>query len=803
MGYFEEQFGMHVQSKTRESQTAVFGDVRISVLTSRLLRVETMDTDKSFCDQPTQKVWYRDFEQPRFDASQEGPLLTVRTEQAIFHYHLRKKKMESITLRGGKTVTDFESGNLRGTARTLDQSTGAVPLTKGVVSKDGVATLDDSTSLLLMEDGSIAPRQKGGSDLYFFAYGHDYRGCIRDLFRLTGPVPLVPRWCLGNWWSRYKAYSQEEYTTLMQRFIDEKIPITVATVDMDWHWTDVKARFGRDAARQAEYSSPKDAWFDSMSSGGWTGYSWNTELFPDYRAFLRWLKEQNFHITLNVHPAAGVRRFEDCYAAMAAAMGIDPASGQAIAFDITDPKFVEAYFQCIHHPYEQEGVDFWWIDWQQGSHSKIKGLDPLWALNHYHYLDNRHGNKRPLILSRYAEFGSHRYPLGFSGDSKISWEVLDFQPYFTANASNAGYTWWSHDIGGHHQGEKDDELYLRWVQLGVFSPIMRLHSTNNPFMGKEPWNYRWDVYTLAKEYLRLRHRLIPYLYTMNWRTHSEGRALCEPMYYGWPENGEAYAVPNEFLFGSELIVAPITQPVDPKTNLAGVRVWLPHGRWTDIFTRRIYEGGRFVTMYRGVESIPVLAKEGAILPLSTQAETNDWKNPEQLELLIFRGNNRFALYEDDGETNDFEHGASATTPFLLREAAGDLHFTVLPAQGDATLLPARRTLRLRFADVSGCAGVQITRAGQTAVANPCCKNGELCFTLEDVTPTERIDVTLKQIVKRGNEDRHQALLTLISKFQTSFFWKSNTFSSFLKDPSKKIPAGAPFEGPIRELLELK
>ena len=114
-----------------------------------------MNAAKAFCDQPTQKVWYRDFEQPRFDASQEGQMLTVRTEQAIFHYNLRRKRMESITLRGGRTVTDFESGNLRGTARTLDQSTGSVPLTKGVISKDGVATLDDSASLLLLEDGRI------------------------------------------------------------------------------------------------------------------------------------------------------------------------------------------------------------------------------------------------------------------------------------------------------------------------------------------------------------------------------------------------------------------------------------------------------------------------------------------------------------------------------------------------------------------------------------------------------------------------------------------------------------------------
>ena len=98
-----------------------------------------------------------------------------------------------------------------------------------------------------------------------------------------------------------------------------------------------------------------------------------------------------------------------------------------------------------------------------------------------------------MILSRYAGLGSHIYPLGFSGDTYINWETLDFQPYFTANAANAAYSWWSHDIGGHQWGGRDDDLYLRWLQFGVFSPIMRLHSTATPVLGKEPWKYRSDV----------------------------------------------------------------------------------------------------------------------------------------------------------------------------------------------------------------------------------------------------------------------------------------------------------------------
>ena len=122
-------------------------------------------------------------------------------------------------------------------------------------------------------------------------------------------------------------------------------------------------------------------------------------------------------------------------------------------------------------------------------------------------------------MSRYAGVGSHRYPLGFSGDTNTSWECLKFQPYFTANATNCGYSWWSHDIGGHHFGVKDDELYCRWIQFGVFSPIMRLHSTQNDIMGKEPWNYSGITEEIASRYMRLRHSLIPYLYTMNMRTH--------------------------------------------------------------------------------------------------------------------------------------------------------------------------------------------------------------------------------------------------------------------------------------------
>lgn len=793
---FSERFGIKGEGSAAPKElTYTSKNVRLTVITDRLLRLE-VNKNRDFVDKPTQKVWYRSFDNPKVIFSERDGEIVVRTTKAIFHFNTKKCVLSSVTMKNGKSVSDFKKGNLKGTARTLDMTKGSTPLDEGLVSTEGVAVLDDSKSLILQPDGTITPRVTIDKDLYYFAYGEDYRGAIRDFFRLSGQVPLVPRYSLGNWWSRYKAYTQDEYVSLMKRFLKEEIPITVATIDMDWHWVDVVEKFGE----RAKYSKKVMNIEELYSSQGWTGYSWNTDLFPDYRGMLKWLQEQNFKVTVNVHPAQGVRCFEDMYEDMAKAMGVDPKTEKQIPFDISDPKFISAYFKYLHHPYEKEGVDFWWIDWQQGKKSKIKGLDPLWALNHYHYLDNCRDGKRGMILSRYAKQGSHRYPLGFSGDTQISWPVIKFQPYFTANATNVGYTWWSHDIGGHHFGKRDDELYLRWVQLGVFSPIMRLHSTSNEFLGKEPWKFRWDIYNLSKENLRLRHRLIPYLYTMNYRTHHDGVALVEPMYYSYPQEKAAYNVPNQFTFGSELIVAPITEPVNSKTNLAGVTVWLPKGRYTDIFTGRIYEGGKTVTMYRGIESIPALAKEGAIIPLSANGLTNDSSNPSELDVMIYRGNNTFELYEDDGVSMKFENGEFAFTPLEVSESGKNVGFKILPVKGDVNVVPEKRKYNLQFKDIVNAEKVSVTVNGNPREYETV--NGDtLTIAISDILPTDKVVVELERIEQLRNEDVRESLINLISKFQMDNNKKKNVFTKFIDSPySMKIPCKEPFKGPIEEIL---
>ncbi len=799
MEQFFDRFKIDCSPKAHDSHTIIKGNIRITVITPCLVRVEEQSKGK-FCDEPTQSVWFRDFCKPEFKLNESSDTLEIKTTKANFLYSKKLKKMIRIKLRDGRVVTNYKAGNLKGTCRTLDITAGVITLGDGVISKNGVAILDDSDTLVLTNDGRILPRKHKEKDEYYFAYGNDYIGATTDLYRLTGQVPLIPRYALSNWWSRYKAYSQSEYLELLERFKTEEIPITVATVDMDWHWVDIKGKFGKDSHKVYPHQNLWEYVYDVWSAG-WTGYSFNTDLFPDPAGFLKALKDKNYKTTFNLHPSQGVRWYEDQYEEMCQVMGQDPKTKAPVKFDITDKKFIENYFKVLHHPYEKMGVDFWWIDWQQGTKSPVPGLDPLWALNHYHFYDNAKNNNRPLILSRFAGAGSQRYPLGFSGDTTQTWASLDFQPGFTATASNIGYPWWSHDIGGHCMGKKDDELYIRWVQLGVFSPIMRLHSTNNEFMGKEPWNYSGPIERIAKEQLRLRHKLLPYIYTMNYRTHTECRAICEPMYYAYPERKSAYECKNQFFFGTELIVAPITEHTSTDNNMAGVNVWLPEGRYTDIFTGRIYCGKRFVKMYRDIENFPVLAKEGAIIPMSANSRDNDCSNPAELELLVYRGNNTFTLYEDDGETLSYQNGAYLKTPFTVNENGSTITFVIDKAEGDATVSPEKRAYKVFFKDVvNGDITLKVNSKKKNASFKK--ENGTLVVLLDGISASDKVEITIENCEYLTNKPKKQGLIETIAKYQMGNDKKGLLFTEFLNKEKPLPPMAENFSGPIEEILAL-
>ena len=678
-----------------EENVVFFKNLRITVLFDKLFRIEKNEKGE-FCDLATQSVWFRNMPKVSYSVNKTEDFIEIKTDAVTVH--VEAEIADSYVLINGVKTPINNDENLLGTTRTLDQYNGEWHMRKftklelgaGVCSKNGVAVIDDTESLILTDDGQLLEKSSDEFDIYVFAYGNEYREAVKALYEITGNTPMLPRYAFGNWWSRYHAYSDEEYLSLMDSFEKYGIPLTVATVDMDWHYSnDIDAQKGitKSGKLSEEYGTV------TGSRLGWTGYSWNTDLFPDYKKFLRELQDRNLKVTLNLHPADGVRYFEDMYEEMATAMGIDPKSERVVPFDIADDKFVNNYFEILHHPYERDGVDFWWIDWQQGTASKKVGLDPLWALNHYHYYDNGRDGKHPLIMSRYCGIGSHRYPIGFSGDTVISWSTLAYMPYFTATSTNAGYTWWGHDIGGHFHGEKDDELYLRFLQFGVFNPLNRLHCCDDIILTKEPWAYKNGIGELAREAMVLRHRMIPMLHTANHRTAKEGLGLVEPMYYAYPNSPEAYEANGQYIFAGDYIVAPIVKHSE-ESKLSCINVWIPEGKWTDLFTNDVYnvgKGGKWMTLVRPLDSIPVLAKSGAILPLSND-KGNSVANPENLEFEIYNGNNTYTLYEDD------EKGVAAYTKVDNIEECGK-ETVKLSFFGDFSVLPEKRNITLTFKNI--------------------------------------------------------------------------------------------------------
>lgn len=657
---------------------------RVTVLTDRLFRVE-WSPDGGFEDRASTFAQRRatgpvEFTVRRFDGGVE-----IATAQARLRYDGQEPSSSGLLVElvgsdTGRWRYGEPTHDLGGTARTLDDVDGRTDLEPGVVSPAGITVVDDSASFLFDDDGWVATRTPGRRDLYVFAYGRDFAGAVQAFYGVSGPPMRLPRWALGNWWSRYHPYTSAEYLALMDRFADEGLPFSVAVIDMDWHRVgSVPERFG----------------------SGWTGYSWERELIPDPPGFLRALHERGMRTTLNLHPADGVRAFEDRYREMAEAVGIDPASELPVPFDPTDPTFLRAYFAVLHHPLEADGVDFWWIDWQQGRVSNTRGIDPLWLLNHFHHLDAARAGRPGMTFARYAGPGSHRYAVGFSGDAVISWASLAFQPEFTATAANIGYCWWSHDIGGHTRGVRDDELATRWLQFGVVSPISRLHSANNPFIRKEPWSFPAEHRSAMAEALRLRHRMVPYLHTMNHRA-AAGTPLVRPVYHLEPRRSEAFTVPNQYAFGSELLVAPITEPRSPRSLLGRTRAWLPAGTWTDVATGTVYRGDRYVDLHRTLESIPVLLRAGGILPLAAATELDATRNPRALEVLVAPADSgRFDLaedVEDDGAPGEGggsgDGGPAAVTPLRWDAARGELR--VGPVEGRADAVPAEREWTITF-----------------------------------------------------------------------------------------------------------
>ncbi len=678
------------------------GKARFTVLTPRLLRLEWSETG-AFEDRGTYAFPTRFVETPpTFEARMEDETLVIDTGALLLRYgstggtawapvedgeafHAGNLTI-SLALNGERVIWRPgmpNPGNLGGTRRTLDDCAGDAGLEPGLLSRGGWALFDDSENVVFnRDDGWVAPRPDHAlQDWYFFGYGHDYQAALGEYRRFGGRTPLIPRFVLGAWWSRYWAYSAQDLKGLMRAFDEHDLPLDVLVIDMDWH-----------------------------TPHSWTGYTWNRDLFPDPAAFLDWVHAKGLRVTLNLHPAEGVQAFEEVYPEFARAMGIDPESEEPVPFRITDKRFVKHYFEMLHHPMEEggrgsrQGVDFWWLDWQQGETSEMKGLDPLTWLNHLHFNDLRRKGGRPMLYSRWGGLGNHRYYVGFSGDTYETWDALAFQPYFTATAANVLYGWWSHDIGGHMGGTITGEMYTRWVQFGALSPVLRLHATKDPRSERRPWAFDEATYRAAKAAFHLRYRLIPYLYTMARVATDTGVSLCRPMYYEYPEVDDAYVARFQYFLGDQLIAAPLVHSADPETGMAAQDVWVPPGTWVDYQTKETFTGPCWVQLVGDRERMPMLVRAGAVLPLAPDVVEGEGAGTvaslvpaDQLTIVVFPGGDGvIRLYEDDGVTEAYRDGRAEWTEIRARQVdARTLTVHVAPVEGRCPALPATRGYEIR------------------------------------------------------------------------------------------------------------
>jgi alpha-glucosidase len=679
----------------------IVGKARFTVLTPQLIRMEWA-ADGKFEDHASFVFINRRLPVPKFDRTElnagTAKTIAIKTSALTLNYSPSgdgKFTASNLSIQltvDGKPVTwrpgQSDPENLQGTTRTLDGALGSKtkePIEQGLVSRSGWALVDDSTRPLFDSadfrflEGERSPwpwvieRPEGDrQDLYFFGYGHQYSQALGDYTRVAGRIPLPPRFAFGTWWSRYWAYSDQEIEEIIRGFHENDVPLDVFVIDMDWHLNIEQLR----AAGEQDKSD---------HSLGWTGYTWNKLLFPDPDQFLDKLHSEHLKTSLNLHPASGIQPWESQYPAMAKAMGIDPATRKYVPFDITDKKFTTNYFNLVLHPLEKQGIDFWWLDWQQEPNTKMAGVTPTWWLNYVHFTDQQREGKRPLLFHRWGGLGNHRYQIGFSGDTVSVWDSLAFQPWFTATAANVGYAYWSHDIGGHMPGAVEPELFTRWVQFGTFSPILRTHTTKNPDSERRIWAYPEPYSSILRSSFQLRYALQPYIYTEARRTYDTGVAFFRPLYYDWPEANEAYTNKDEYLFGEQMLVDPIVAPADKISGLAKETVWLPDGEWIEWPTGKHLTGNATMERSFSIEQTPVYVKAGAIVPMQPPVRFTGEKSVDPLIVNVWPlapgSANSYTLYEDSGVATDYQRGLFARTPINATQTGDTLRVEIGPLQG--------------------------------------------------------------------------------------------------------------------------
>jgi alpha-D-xyloside xylohydrolase len=542
---------------------------------------------------------------------------------------------------------------------------------------------------------------------YYFFYGPELDKVIAGYRELTGQAPLFGKWAYGFWQCKNRYKSQDEILGVARKYRALHIPVD--NIVQDWFWWN----------RKGDFVFNKN--------------------YPDPKGMIDELHRENFHLMISIWPffEPGSANYD-----FAEKNGwfIDKfkfaqppyhADGMAV-YDATNAEARKFYWDQVDKGLFSIGADAWWMDTNE---PETEGLEENIQLGHnlaigsgdryvnvYPLLDtaavydgqrSTSDRKRVYILSRSAFAGSQRNAVtAWSGDINSDWLSYRRQIPAGLNFALSGIPYWTTDIGGFVFGSPTDpafrELFVRWFQFGTFNPILRVHGTRNPDEN-ELWSYGPDAQKILVSFDRLRYRLLPYTYSLAWKTTNESYTPMRPLVMDFRSDVRAQNTGDQFMYGPAFLVSPVTEPAATSR-----RVYLPNAKWYDFWSGASLKGAREISAEASLEKLPLQIRAGSIVPLGPDVEWSAEKPADPIELRVYRGaDGEFTLYEDENDNYNYERGVHATISFRWDDAKNVL--TIGGRQGEFPGILASRTFNVVFVDDNHGVGIEPSDAPDKVV----------------------------------------------------------------------------------------
>lgn len=560
------------------------------------------------------------------------------------------------------------------------------------VSNKGYGLFWDNYSPTVFEDNAEKTSFKsevGDGIDYYFMLGENADGVISKMRELTGQAPMFPLWTFGYWQSKERYKSQTEVVDVVKKYRELQVPID--GIIQDWQYWDNNYLWNAMEFLTASYNNPQKMIDDIHSMNAhiipsiWSSFGPKTKQFKD-------LNEQGMLMNFVTWPVAGMDVWPP---------NLEYPSGVKV-YDAYNPKARDIYWKYLNKGLFSLGVDGWWMDSTEpdhlefndsdlnnqtflGSFRKVRNAFPLMTVGGVSEHQKASGSsKRVFILTRSAFAGQQRYGANtWSGDTQASWETLKNQISAGLNFSMSGIPYWNSDIGGFFlskfrkklEDANYKELYTRWIQFGAFCPMMRSHGTDAP---REIYQFgkKGDkVYDIIEKYIRLRYKLLPYIYSVSWDVTANQSSMMRALVMDFANDKKSLDINDEYMFGKSLLICPVTETMyskDTKEDFSSIKsrqVYLPNGTaWVDFWTGEKSQGGQSLEKQTPLDIIPLYVKAGSIIPFGPDVQYAAEKKWDNLEIRIYEGaDGDFTLYEDENDNYNYEKGEFSTIKFFWND----------------------------------------------------------------------------------------------------------------------------------------